>query len=57
MGEHRAPMTGSSIEDDPKRSLDAIEVVRFIEPLIRLSDGAVEGDGERERRAPQWSRR
>lgn len=41
--------------DGGKGTYDALEVVGFVEPLVVLSYGAVEGDGEFEGGTPQWS--
>ena len=43
--------------DGSKRPLNPVEIVRLIEPLVNITSGAVEGDGNREGRAPQCSRR
>ena len=43
--------------DGSKHPLNPVEIVRLIEPLVNITNGAVEGDGNREGRAPQCSRR
>lgn len=43
--------------DGRKRPLNPVEIVRLIEPLVNITNGAVEGDGNRDGRAPQCSRR
>ena len=43
--------------DGNKRPLNPVELVRLIEPLVNITNGAVEGDGNCEGRAPQCSRR
>ena len=43
--------------DGSKRPLNPVEIVRLIEPLVNITNGAVESDGNRDCRAPQCSRR
>jgi len=43
--------------DGSKRPLDPVEIVKLIEPLVIMTNGAVECDGNRDGRAPQCSRR
>ena len=43
--------------DGSKRPLNPVEIVRLLEPLVNITNGAVEGDGNRDGRAPQCSRR
>jgi hypothetical protein len=39
------------------RRSDQIKIFRFVEPLVGCPSFAVDGDGQRQRRAPQCSRR
>ena len=45
------------IGDGVELTLDPVQVVGLLEPLVRLAGYTVERDGEVERRADQWSRR
>ncbi|MEA2931885.1 MAG: hypothetical protein QOI56_670, partial [Actinomycetota bacterium] len=43
--------------DGSKRPLNPVEIVWIIEPFLIVTNGAIEGDGNREGRPPQCSRR
>jgi len=43
--------------DGSKRPLNPVEVVWLIEPFLIVTNGTIEGDGNREGRPPQCSRR